>query len=126
MYFASRAITMQKDFHVYFWKPCRMVRQLFRPIGAGIPAMVDSEFGILVPTQSPLAIADALECLSRDRTKLREMGQAARRKYASKYTLSLFQETLIDLLVDPKRYYEAHAMQREQTSHSHELTSQNG
>ncbi len=92
----------------------------------GIPAMVDSEFGILVPIQSPPSIAEALESLARDRSRLREMGQASRRKYEANYTLSKFQDTLTKLLVDPKGSYDSHARHREQTTSTLELTSQNG
>ncbi len=92
----------------------------------GIPAMIDPEFGILVPIQSPLSIAEALESLTRDRVRLREMGQASRRKYESNYTLAKFQDTLTKLLVDPKGCHDSHVSQRKQSSQTLELTSQNG
>src|ERR1041385_71300 len=48
----------------------------------GIPDMVTSEFGILVPAGDAHALAQAMSCLANDPARRRQMGLAARARYA--------------------------------------------
>lgn len=48
--------------------------------GAGASDLVDDSFGFVVPIRDPQAIADRIDWLKKNRNKIPEMGQRARRK----------------------------------------------
>jgi colanic acid/amylovoran biosynthesis glycosyltransferase len=55
---------------------------------AGIPEMVvDEETGLLVPEHQPVALANAIERLVRDRAQARSLGEAGRRRAAQLFAI---------------------------------------
>ncbi len=54
----------------------------------GIPDMIGSESGIMVPPGDPGALAEAMLCLAKDKDRRRTMGQAARERYQQLFSPS--------------------------------------
>ena len=65
---------------------------------SGIPELVDDgETGLLVPSGDPVALANALERLARDRALRRRLGEAGRRKVTREFSLQGNAEHLLRL-----------------------------
>ena len=63
-------------------------------VGA-IPEIVDDGItGFLVEKQNPVALAEKMEILIKDKDLRDKMGQAGRKKFLEKYTLDIFEQNL--------------------------------
>jgi glycosyltransferase involved in cell wall biosynthesis len=75
-------------------------------VGGNPEVVVDGESGLLVPPKDPQALADAVLRLLRDRELAGRLGEAARRRVASEFTLEQMVqrlETLYDDLLARRR-----------------------
>lgn len=75
-------------------------------VGGNPEVVVDGESGLLVPPKDPQALADAVLRLLRDRELARRLGEAARRRIESEFTLERMVqrlETLYDDLLARRR-----------------------
>jgi glycosyltransferase involved in cell wall biosynthesis len=68
---------------------------------SGIPELVESgRTGLLVPSRDPVALADALEKLSKDQELRRRLGTAGREKVMREFNLRINAAELRDLLME--------------------------
>jgi len=61
----------------------------------GIPELLGSEAGLLVPERDPLALAEAIEHLARDPSLCRRLGESGRRKVREEFSV----EKVVDELI---------------------------
>ena len=65
----------------------------------GIPDIIDDGItGFLVHRENPIALADKIQYLIDHPNRIREMGDAARRKYEKKYKIDTFQGNFINIV----------------------------
>jgi L-malate glycosyltransferase len=69
-------------------------------VGGNPEVVVDGESGLLVPPKDPQALADAVLRLLRDRELARRLGEAARRRIESEFTLEQMVQRLESLYDD--------------------------
>lgn len=68
---------------------------LVTDVGGNAEIVVDGETGLVVPSQNPPALAGGLAGLLADPRRLRRMGEAARRRYESRFTVSHMAEATL-------------------------------
>jgi glycosyltransferase involved in cell wall biosynthesis len=80
-------------------------------VGGTPEALVSGVTGLLVPPASPIALAEAIECLLDDRTLARGLGRAGRRRIEDHFALDRMHEATAQLyadLLDRRRFARRH------------------
>jgi rhamnosyl/mannosyltransferase len=62
-----------------------------------IDVTIDNITGLLVPPGDPIALADAISCLIRDRALAQRLGRAGRKYALKRFTLDAFQNNFVEL-----------------------------